>query len=280
MSFIETMAMQVGKRLLDEYLTSQSKPSIPQTPEEMAKALMKLITSNTISETELKGIASKLTTPGVNIASLLKPAISKLQGILRSAPGGSHVLVNGILDAVTSTKSFSLSRCDGRMQLFPSTTPAPTVDENGEEISGRSIIFFVDELPDLVDGNPETELDAAWLSWNLVANVKARRTRKRENANVIVTRASIDSTQGGILADATVGPPDGSLMELRFDTGEDGTWTKSKFLATCAHEIGHLLGLHHDDGPGALMSAYLNEAIFAPTARDKQRLAAVGWQLR
>jgi hypothetical protein len=70
------------------------------------------------------------------------------------------------------------------------------------------------------------------------------------------------------------------VFTLVFDDTE--TWDEDKFVATAAHEIGHLLGLRHAAGKGQLMSPF-RSSIKKPTKEDVKRLAEVRgrpWKIR
>ena len=83
--------------------------------------------------------------------------------------------------------------------------------------------------------------------------MKTDEAEGKVNLDIVVN--SLDGT-GNKLAEATVGNgPAGTTQpyQLAIDTNEE--WTDEKFLYAVVHEIGHLLGLEHNESPGDIMNS-------------------------
>lgn len=119
----------------------------------------------------------------------------------------------------------------------------------------------------------------AWDAWTGVCGIRAERTTKKTDADIIVSvgsgaRSDFDGP-GGTLAWAYL--PEGDNFDgqlvMKFDQGE--TWTEDDgnaagilYLNVACHEIGHLIGLDHSEKSGALMAPYYNPRIATPQTKD------------
>lgn len=132
--------------------------------------------------------------------------------------------------------------------------------------------------------NKLTEL--AWSYWSSVCGIRPIRATSSPQVTITTARGTRNGFDGagGVLAwaylpgsDRWAGP---SLMS--FDLEE--SWTDAppsrlragliRYVAVCAHELGHILGLDH--GPtGDLMQPIYEPTLEMPQAGDKRRAAAL-----
>lgn len=266
---MSALTMAIAGALLKKYTDlvksgELDKDFIPDSVEEIAKIIESLV-------------------PGfLNLgrATKVTPAlIDKIEKQLKTLQGfsGGLLKVDGILGKKMLNWLSSISRCKGELEHTPTTTKVPKPEPGGV----RKIRYWyaTDGLPDVSGGDPEELLVDAFISWIRVIDLDVLRAKSKAGANVIVTTTTIDG-QGGVLADAHIGPPDGMQRTLRFDKLEN--WDADKFKGTAAHEIGHLLGLGHASGPGQLMSPLFQAGILGPTAADVTAILKpkLGWKAR
>lgn len=285
------MVKVIAERLLENYVARAGDPSdpqpvdrasIPNSPDEIAKGLMKLLGTNLLTVDQIQDVFLKLgSTADVSKIDVLEKAVASFKNLVNGAGNGGFMPVNGILTSDVLSRFLSIPRCNGLLQTTPPTDPV--VQPEANDIPLRRIRYFIKgELPKMKDDPSQNAalkvLQEAWIAWVKVAKIDARQTETEANANVLVFRASLDATEGGTLADAHVGPPNGMIFHLRIDTGEDRSWTKKMFRTTMTHEIGHLLGLKHATVNGQLMSPMYDENIDAPTQADVSRLLALGYE--
>ena len=286
MSFSALLAEVIARKLLEEYRegkggTGNLDPaSFPNTPGELAAGLVKMLSANVITDKQLEDIYRAMEAGQVVAAlPMFQNAVKKFKDLVNSSPGGS-IPVNGVLTSDVLSRFFSLKRCFGLLRSTPPTSAVPSPD--GPTDIRRIRYFIKGPLPAISDA-PEAEaarrlLHEAWINWGKVIDLDCWETKTEANANVLVYRHSLDAREGGTLADAHVGPPNGMVFHLRIDSGEDGTWTKRKFRGTMTHEIGHLLGLQHSSVGGQLMSPFYDDNVVEPTVADVDRLLALGYQ--
>lgn len=198
--------------------------------------------------------------------------LSKVTGVLD---------VDGFIGQRFLSKLGKNAPCKGEMKWTPSTEAVAA--NSGITPGTRMIRWFLDDTwtqsPPAVEGGFDALviLKNAIFAWNRFAEIDSLRALQRKRANLIITQIGSDGV-GGVLADAHVGPPDGMVRTLRLDAGE--TWNKDKLFFTIAHEFGHVLGLNHLPGSGALMSTFYQPGIKGPTPTDIQALANMGYKLR
>lgn len=178
---------------------------------------------------------------------------------------------------------------------LPNANP-PAGPPIGTNAAGAHIIrYFVEEvdgepcLPVVTD-SPLSSMElmrAAFLQWRDVIAIDFAQTGDQKDANLLIT--SSDSFDGvkkfdaSTLALTDVGPPGGlkgdrpSQARMVFDKRK--TFTRADFVATCAHELGHAIGISHNDVPSTmnvLMSPVLS-SITAPLKADADAAKKKGW---
>lgn len=128
--------------------------------------------------------------------------------------------------------------------------------------------------------------DVAWKAWAKDLDISPRFVESAEAALVRCHFADIDGSSRVLawseLADGTKEP-----KNQRYDRAERWTIAQSPSQAqidlvrVACHEIGHVLGLVHDDvGTGSLMEPTYSTVVRFPTARDTQRMIALGYKRR
>lgn len=97
----------------------------------------------------------------------------------------------------------------------------------------------------------ELALEEAFALWASVAPLNFTEVEDNSgNSQIRISQDAIDG-RGGTLAFAFF-PSNG---DITFDSGEN--WTPGTFLETAVHEIGHSLGLAHEDGVDAILNSSL-----------------------
>jgi len=124
----------------------------------------------------------------------------------------------------------------------------------------------------------DEEIEKAFNSWTEVCNVKFIRTNKTKSANIVLdtgdgAESNFDGP-GGTLAWAYLPGTHNYAGQLLMKFDEKETWITDPSKRGCllqnvaAHEIGHILGLHHSDKDGALMAPHYNPSIITPQEND------------
>ncbi len=139
------------------------------------------------------------------------------------------------------------------LDLPPKETLEDASEENSKKVSETrkkaDLMVYVESLPNGKFEDPAGILDRAMTQWSRAADVRILRTSTRQEAHVVVKASAEVSPQ---LADASPGPPRGSLQYIRFNPSY--AWTKETFLGVSLRQFGSVLGLRHTTKPGQVMS--------------------------
>lgn len=122
----------------------------------------------------------------------------------------------------------------------------------------------------------------AWASWAAYIDIDPVYTDDDKSALIVSRFGSIDGS-GRVLAWSELADGTTTPKEQLYDSGEN--WeiaakpTQIDLVRVAAHEIGHVLGLlHDDDNSGALMAPIYSRTVRFPTARDIKRLLLLGYK--
>ncbi len=124
----------------------------------------------------------------------------------------------------------------------------------------------------------------AWAAWGAYLDMTVVNTLDPSKAHVVSKFGTIDGG-GNVLAWSELS--DGTLVPKNqlYDAGEaweiEANPTQIDLVRVACHEIGHALGLTHDDpGSHALMAPVYDRQVRFPTSRDVSRLLALGYKAK
>lgn len=134
-------------------------------------------------------------------------------------------------------------------------------------------------------GRVKDAFAAAWAAWADGIDIEPVYQPGEHGAHVVSRFGAIDGS-GKVLAWSELSDGTRTPKHQLYDSGESwdthaGTGTAIDLQRVAAHEIGHVLGLVHDDeSTPALMAPMYSQSIRGPTARDTDRLLLIGYQRR
>ncbi|MBC8289084.1 MAG: matrixin family metalloprotease [Planctomycetes bacterium] len=208
--------------------------------------------------------------------NITKTLINKItSGIRKFQKQGSLNIKDGLLNP--ETIQWILETCNGVAHgtLQKDRVDPPSVGK----VRWARYYIKPGSLPKIDTGKkPQDLLFQAWGAWAEHIRIDVLKVSKLKESNILIHSGEFDGP-GGTLADATVGPPNQRRNDIKFDSSESITWEEDKFLYTCIHEIGHVLGLQHTAEKGQIMSTVRQKGLVEPTKKDIENLLKVrnGW---
>lgn len=128
--------------------------------------------------------------------------------------------------------------------------------------------------------------EVAWNAWGQHLQLEPVYVANPQEALVRSRFGDIDGS-GKVLAWSELADGTSTQKDQQYDRGESWSISSNPGRATidmvrvACHEIGHVLGLVHDDvGTGALMEPTYSVTVRFPTSRDIERLVAMGYKIR
>lgn len=163
--------------------------------------------------------------------------------------------------------------------------------QSGRAIPTRRITYWIDATgasairPATTQPAVAAAIREAWASWASGLDIEPVEVLDRSDAIVVMNFAPIDG-RGNTLAWSMLSDGSGRQLIQRYDTGE--TWTMGgpatgqiSLPAVAAHEIGHALGLSHDEPRAdSILRPSYNSEVTRPTARDFNRAVGIGYKKR
>ncbi len=150
----------------------------------------------------------------------------------------------------------------------------------------RRITWTIDaSLSPLPEQQVIEAFKAAWASWAAGVDIEPVYV-PNTSAALVQTRFGDYDGSGKVLAWSELADGTATVKHQLFDRSEKwgafaggGTGNNIDLVRVAAHEIGHVLGLFHDDGRGmALMDPIYSKTIRLPTEQDINRALALGYK--
>ena len=183
--------------------------------------------------------------------------------------------IDGVLGNETLGEKDDRRTCARRDGTPPDITKGSIADT---QRNTNVIFYYVDiKEPETIGGERVRDLLAdAWQMWQEHARITVQEVFELADANVVVQMKPIDN-KGGTLGEADVGGP-GLHQQLTCILDKDEDWTPRKFTVAACHEFGHILGLHHSEKDGQIMSPVLEEGkltVIEPAEDDIKRIQRI-----
>ena len=147
----------------------------------------------------------------------------------------------------------------------------------GQSVSLNSFLNF----------DPVAVLKSAFDAWSNAANIKFMQVDDRggalgsgTDADIRIVGATLDGSFGTVgrafLPNAsTTSSQSAASGDIVFDSSETSFWTASTFFLVALHEIGHSIGLQHENNVTAIMNPFINTNLTGLQADDVNGARAI-----
>lgn len=156
-----------------------------------------------------------------------------------------------------------------------------TTEDIGARWGKRKLLWCVTaSLPGLNDDQWQAALREAWGYWQAVCGLTFEPTDTARMADVLHGVGAIDGG-GKTLAWSELPNGADTRLQQKYDSGERWAYgavagNQIDIVAVATHELGHALGLGHDNAGGkALMDPYYSPQIRKPQPRDVARIQSL-----
>ncbi len=143
----------------------------------------------------------------------------------------------------------------------------------------NSLNWYVENnMPGVVRDVFRSEIAAALASWSAVADLSFTEVTSSQGAHILMRAWRLDGP-GKVLAQSELPPANPCHQDFDFENwSTDGTPASGQIELrnVVCHEVGHALGLLHDDqNADALMAPYYSASVAKPRPRDITRIQAL-----